>query len=298
LINSYKDGGQDLASFTNARFLNTANYTKPLTVNKVTFDASNSFTSLNATGDVTFSAANTFETLNLTGTTVFAASNSFENLNAQGSFTITFPAGTAYSQSVTSSLTLKGTSTTSLLSLKSSSASSSAESDCFYINYTGSLTNCSLQYVNLINAYNQRVNGTDHENITLTSSTDSGNNHYWDFLGSTYSWTGNEDTEWTNKNNWTPASVPGKGSLITIPSGRSKYPLLSTTSGDIDIYYSTTYKGSLTIAASASMDFASYSFNAGTITNRGTIRVKGASDQSLTAANKTSGANSTFAYYS
>ena len=281
LINSYRDGGQDLASFTNARFLNTANYTKPLTVNKVTFDASNSFTSLNATGDVTFSA-----------------SNSFENLNADGNFSITFPAGTAYSQSVTSSLTLKGTSTTSLLSLKSSSASSSAESDCFYINYTGSLSDCSIQYVNLINAYNQRVNGTNHENITLTNSTDSGNNHYWDFPGSTYSWTGNEDTEWTNKNNWTPASVPGKGSLITIPSGRSIYPLLSTTSGDIDIYYSTTYKGSLTIAASASMDFASYSFTAGTITNNGTIRVKGASGQSLTAASKTNGANSTFAYYS
>ena len=298
LINSYKDGGQDLASFTNARFLNTATYTKPLTVNKVTFDASNSFTSLTASGDVTFSAANNFETLNLTGSAVFAATNSFENLNAQGSFTITFPAGTAYSQRVTSSLTLKGSSTTSLLSLKSSSASSSAESDCFYINYTGSLTNCSLQYVNLINAYNQRVNGTDNENITLTNSTDSGNNHYWDFLGSTYSWTGNEDTEWTNKNNWTPASVPGKGSLITIPSGRSIYPLLSTTSGDIDIYYNTTYKGSLTIAGSASMDFASYSFTAGSITNNGTIRVKGASGQSLTAANKTNGANSTFAYYS
>ncbi|MCR5284086.1 MAG: hypothetical protein K6D95_00655 [Treponema sp.] len=298
LINAYTDGGQDLASFTNARFLNTATYTKPLTVNKVTFDASNSFTSLNATGDVTFSAANSFETLNLTGTTVFAASNSFENLSADGNFSITFPAGTAYSQSITSSLTLKGTSTISLLSLKSSSASSSAESDCFYINYTGSLSDCSLQYVNLINAYNKRENGTSHENITLTNSTDSGNNYYWDFPGSTYSWTGNEDTEWTNKNNWTPASVPGKGSLITIPSGRSYYPLLSTTSGDIDIYYSTTYKGSLTIAASASMDFDSYSFNCGTITNNGTIRVKGASGQSLTATSKVSGANSTFAYYS
>ncbi len=298
LINSYTDGGQDLASFTNARFLNTAIYTKPLTVNKVTFDASNSFTSLNATGDVTFSAANTFGTLNLTGSAVFAATNSFENLNAQGSFTITFPAGSANSQNVTGSLILKGTSAGNLLTVKSPSSSSDDEDDCFYINYSGSLSDASLQYLNLKNAYNARMDGSSHENLTPDNSTDSGNNYYWNFLGAAYTWTGNSDKEWSNKNNWTPASVPGKGSLITIPSGKSKYPLLSSISGDIDIYYDTTYKGNLTIAASASMDFASYSFNAGTITNRGTIRAMGDSGQSLTATNKTSGANSTFAYYS
>lgn len=43
-----------------------------------------------------------------------------------------------------------------------------------------------------------------------------------------YTWNGNSSTAWSTAANWTPASVPVTGATITIPSGLTRYPVLST----------------------------------------------------------------------
>lgn len=40
-------------------------------------------------------------------------------------------------------------------------------------------------------------------------------------------WTGATDTAWETPGNWNPANVPGVGSIVTIPSSLSRYPVLS-----------------------------------------------------------------------
>jgi hypothetical protein len=41
------------------------------------------------------------------------------------------------------------------------------------------------------------------------------------------SWTGNVNTAWENAANWSSNSVPTASSIVTIPSGRPRYPIVN-----------------------------------------------------------------------
>jgi hypothetical protein len=43
----------------------------------------------------------------------------------------------------------------------------------------------------------------------------------------TNSWTGNVSTAWETAGNWSSNSVPGATSIITIPAGRPRYPVVN-----------------------------------------------------------------------
>jgi hypothetical protein len=47
--------------------------------------------------------------------------------------------------------------------------------------------------------------------------------------GSMISWTGNEDVNWENAANWSGNAVPTATSIITIPAGRPRYPIVNAT---------------------------------------------------------------------
>jgi hypothetical protein len=47
--------------------------------------------------------------------------------------------------------------------------------------------------------------------------------------GSMISWTGNVNTDWENAGNWSSNIVPSATSIITIPSGRLRYPIVNAT---------------------------------------------------------------------
>jgi hypothetical protein len=43
----------------------------------------------------------------------------------------------------------------------------------------------------------------------------------------TISWTGNVSTDWENAANWSSNSVPTASSIVTIPAGRPRYPIVN-----------------------------------------------------------------------
>jgi hypothetical protein len=46
--------------------------------------------------------------------------------------------------------------------------------------------------------------------------------------GSMISWTGNISTDWENAGNWSGNAVPTASSIVTIPAGRPRYPVVNT----------------------------------------------------------------------
>jgi hypothetical protein len=44
----------------------------------------------------------------------------------------------------------------------------------------------------------------------------------------TISWTGNSNTAWENAANWSNNTVPTASSIITIPAGRPRYPVVNS----------------------------------------------------------------------
>lgn len=49
--------------------------------------------------------------------------------------------------------------------------------------------------------------------------------------GRSITWTGDENTAWENKNNWSPSVRPNPADSATIPAGRPNYPVLSANEG-------------------------------------------------------------------
>ena len=121
----------------------------------------------------------------------------------------------------------------------------------------------------------QISNSTATSTISVTSCTDLGGNSNWNFLGKTYEWTGAaNDNSWSTSGNWYPQSVPGKGTLVTIKSDATSFPVITS---DISLTYNDTYKGSVT--------------NNGTITFSGNTVTTG-----ITAGQKVNGDNSLIIY--
>lgn len=234
------------------------------------------------TGTVTLSPSSSKMTVN--------GDFEFYNLTATGlgGKTLEFAAGST--ATVTGDLTLKGTSASSLLKLRSSS-----EGSQWSIIASDTGTN-SIQWVDVQDSFNGTTDLTGNSvELEALNSKDSGNNDNWSFPGYAYTWTGNsaaDGTKWKDKDNWSPSSIPGTGSLVTISdvSGDSnQWPVLTE---NISLG---TVTGTLTVNAGAMMDFAGFDFTAKSITNNGTVKFEGGNTLTGTLSNGT--ALSTVIYY-
>ncbi|MCI6809402.1 MAG: hypothetical protein MR958_04335, partial [Spirochaetia bacterium] len=296
----------------------------------VTFDGTltiagrSEFNTANMAGTISITSANQYATLNIYNS---SSTNNSDPANPVTEITpsrITFPAGPTNVQTVTTALFLKGNSAEKLLQLKSSSSTQitdTTEADCFYINFTGTITdtdeskNPDIQFVKMTNGYNASGDGTTHNYITTYNSIDNGNNYYWNFNGCTYTWTGKHSTaytDWFNRANWDRNSVPGINvnikinkeytiGGITTAVENNHWPLLAADatrniSGNLELGET----GTLTIGPDAQLDIATYNINAAantaSITNNGLIRIRGVTGQTI-AGTMNNGSGSTIEYY-
>ena len=251
----------------------------------------NSGTIILAGTNTTLSGGNSFNNLIIKSSVTIAGSNTITNLTAGdeatglGDKTITFAA--ASTQTVNGTLKLNGSSETSRLILRSSTAESPWNILCQGTNAH------SIHFVDISDSNNQ-----SSYNLFAITSNDSGNNTKWNFPGMIYTWNGNSDNSWNTAANWTPASIPGKGADVKIASVTSPASTLLLSS-DLDLtdsYNGTDYNGTITVNAGAVFDLAGNNLSVGTITNNGLVRLTGASTQTITAA-MNNGAASTVEYY-
>ena len=262
-------------------------------------------TSSSDTSRVTLSGANNFHDLNLDRNVTVTGSNSMNNLtmnrnngDAADKGNIYFDADTK--QTINGKLDFKGLTSKRLLA-KCTTDGSTWEIECT----SGDSNTHVLQNINLrgcknLSSYPLVVKdpaGTANN----SKSQDSGENTNIYFLGHAYTWTGaynTDPTNWNDARNWTPKSIPGKGTVINIQNGRTNYPVLTET---LDLYYDGDYKGSITIAAGTEtvtegkLNLAGQNLTVGTITNNGLVQLLGTGTQTITAT-MVNGANSTVEY--
>ena len=232
---------------------------------------------LTAKGNVTFNGANQIASLTATGL---------------ANKTITFEAGKT--QTVSGKLTLSGTANAdgSRLILKSSTPGSEWTILCQGAN------NHEISNVDVKDSIN--ISGYT---LLAENSWDNGHNTKWAFPGMPYTWVGGDSagaTNWENRDNWNPQSIPGKGAVVTIPviAGiNPNYPkLISTDSIDIDD--GDAAKATFgTISVEGTLDLDAYNITAKKIFNKGRIRLKGASGQAITAAMDNTTDTSIVEYY-
>lgn len=284
----------------------------------VTFDGSiiiagtSNFNTANMAGTISIKSANQYETLNIYNS---SSTNNSDPANPVTEITpsrITFPAGPTNVQTVTTALFLKGNSAEKLLKLKSSSSTQitdTTEADCFYINFTGTITdtdeskNPDIQFVEMTNGYNASGEPDVHNYITTYNSVDSGNNYFWNFNGCEYTWTGTKNTDWFTAKNWNRNSVPGKNSIILITEkvnevsvtqwpdlDKSKYPN-GVSKVDMD-------QGEITIGQKAELHINRKNLAASTITNSGLVKIKGTDAAQTITGTRVNNTGSTVEYYS
>ena len=260
-------------------------------------------TASNDTTRATLSGANTFYNLNLDRNIAVLGSNTIsQDLimhrtagDAEAKGNIYFAANTK--QTIGRKFDFKGLTTKRLLA---TCGNATAETDgTWEIECTGS-NNHELQNINLkgcINSSGYPLVVQDPDGTQANGkSQDSGGNTNFYFLNHAYTWNGGANdsaTNWSNASYWSPASVPGKGSVVTIPAGKTSYPVLTDA---LDLKYNDTYKGSINVTAGGKFDLADKSLTVGTITNNGLVCLKGSASQiDGTVDNGTS--DSTIEYY-
>ena len=230
---------------------------------------------------ITLGGSNIYNTVQIKGNVDIKDKNTFATLTASGleNKTITFPATVAKVQNVTKKLILTGVSNddNKRLLLRSDSANPADATDCFYINFTGTVddTNYSIKFVDMQNGYNAREDGSSNPDyLRVKDSIDSGNNYYWNFPGATYNWTGATDTDWFKPANWYPKSVPGIGTKVVISSSFNSNPVEKFPSIDEDaitLGNSGNLSGSITINDGAMIDFQDATITVGEIVNHGKV---------------------------
>ena len=242
----------------------------------IVLDPTPSGTKITLGGSIT-----TYNTVQIKGDVDITDTNTFATLSASGleNKTITFPATVAKVQNVTTKLILTGVSNddNKRLLLRSDSANPADATECFYINFTGTVddTNYSIKFVDMQNGYNAREDGSSNPDyLRVKDSIDSGNNHYWNFPGATYNWTGATDTDWFTPANWYPKSVPGMGTKVIISSSFNSNPVEKFPSIDEDaitLGNSGNLSGSITINDGAMIDFQDATITVGEIVNHGKV---------------------------
>ncbi|MCQ2596397.1 MAG: hypothetical protein MJ181_00985 [Treponema sp.] len=199
-----------------------------------------------------------------------SAGNTFNDLTFEKGSTVIFAADTE--QTVNGKIISNGTGGEGgkLVTLQSTSGQWS-------INFNQEAAGNNLEYLSVTNSKFTGTNGP----AEALHSTDGGNNESWIFPGQAYTWTAgasedDDKTNWNVKENWSPATVPGKGAVVTIPKGLAKYPALTA---DLDLCYSSSAKGYITTVADGtkpgSLDLGDHNLIAGEVTNGGVLRLEG-----------------------
>ena len=261
--------------------------------------ASNGFTASGGTVKLTTDSSDTSRVI-LSGTNTFHNLNLDRNVSVLGSNTINqdlimhrnsgdaadkgniyFAAGTK--QTINGKIDFKGLASKSLL--VACGNTSGTTNGTWEIEYG---TAAEVQNVNLSgckNSSTQAIVITDSAGTDANGkSVDGGGNTNFIFLGHSYTWNGGTSSNWNTAENWSPSSIPGKGSEITLPAGKTNYPVLAA---ELNLNYDTTYKGSILIEDGASFDLAGENLTVGAITNNGKVRLTGAETVTTAMSNGT-----------
>lgn len=241
----------------------TSIFESNLDLSGTTFTHSNGTVQIggSATGEVTIKGPQTFNNFETSRSLIIYGTNSFNDFTATnlGGKSISFEAGKT--QNINGSLSLSGTSSSSLLTLKNEGSGS----------WTITCSNPSISNVDVINS-------TSTNSIVAIDSKDSGYNTRWIFPGQEYIWTGNSSNDWDTAANWNLHSVPGFGAKVTIAAA-TNHPILTDALNLNQNYNGTAYTGEITVASGAKFDLAAETLTVGTIINNGTVRLKGEANQ-------------------
>ena len=214
-----------------------------------------------ATGEVTIKGPQTFNNFETSRSLIIYGTNIFNDFTATnlGGKSLSFETGRT--QNINGNLSLSGTSSSSLLTLKNKGSGS----------WTINCSNPSISNVNVINS-------TSTNSIVAIDSRDSGHNTNWNFPGQEYTWTGNSSNDWNTAANWSPESIPGFGTKVTI-NPATNHPILTGALSLNQTYNSTDYTGQIIVAENAKFDLAAATLTVETIINNGTVRLKGVANQ-------------------
>lgn len=241
----------------------TSLFESDLDLSGTTFSHSNGTVQIggSATGEVTIKGPQTFNNFETSRSLIICGTNSFNDFTAinLGGKSLSFEAGRT--QNINGNLSLSGTSSSSLLTLKNEGSGS----------WTITCSNPSISNVNVINS-------TSTNSIVAIDSKDSGHNTNWNFPGQEYTWTGNSSNDWNTAANWSPESIPGFGTKVTIAAA-TNHPILTGALSLNQTYNSTDYTGQIIVAANAKFDLAAATLTVETIINNGTVRLKGVANQ-------------------
>lgn len=241
----------------------TSLFESDLDLSGTTFSHSNGTVQIggSATGEVTIKGPQTFNNFETSRSLIICGSNSFNDFTATnlGGKSLSFEAGRT--QNINGNLSLSGSSSTSILTLKDVGSGI----------WTITCSNPSISNVNVINS-------TSTYSIVAIDSKDSGHNTNWNFPGQEYTWTGNSSNDWNRAANWSPESIPGFGTKVTI-NPATNHPILTGALSLNQTYNSTDYTGQIIVAANAKFDLAAATLTVETIINNGTVRLKGVANQ-------------------
>ena len=279
---------------------------------ELTINGSSEFNTANMAGTISITSANQYATLNIYNSSSTNNSNPANPVTEITPSQIIFPTGSENVQIVKNTLSLKGNSAEKLLQLKSSSLTQitdTTEADCFYINFTGTITdtdeskNPDIQFVEMTNGYNFSGEPDVHNYITTYNSVDSGNNYFWNFNGCEYTWTGAKNTDWFTAKNWDRNSVPGKNSIILITekvNGASvtKWPNLDKSTYPNGVSKVDMGQGEITIGQKAELHINTKDLKAQKITNIGLVKIKGTNPTQTITGTRVNETGSTVEYYS
>lgn len=241
----------------------TSLFESDLDLSGTTFSHSNGTVQIggSAAGEVTIKGPQNFNNFETSRSLIIYGTNSFNDFTATnlGGKSLSFEAGKT--QNINGNLSLSGSSSTSLLTLKD------VGSGIWNINCSNpSITNVDV------------INSTSTNSIVATESKNSGHNTRWIFPGQEYIWTGNSSNDWDTAANWNLYSVPGFGAKVTIAAA-TNHPILTDALNLNQSYNGTAYTGEITVASGAKFDLADETLTVGTIINNGTVQLKGVANQ-------------------
>ncbi|MBQ9495817.1 MAG: hypothetical protein IJR50_09315 [Treponema sp.] len=218
----------------------------------VTVEKDNAFSAVEiADASVTFTGSNTFKTLACT---------------QAGGRTLTFQAGGT--QTVANTLKLSGSSSSSLLALKSTS-----DNVQWKIRFTGSQTPATFELTML------SVRDSQNDSAFVfpldDASISGGNNTNW---AANYVWTGSTSDEWETAANWnagggTAGDPPSEHDTILIPGSLARYPVFAAidrTAKDLEIQAG----AQLTFSSSKNLSLTGTLKNIGEIIYKSNGRIK------------------------
>ena len=243
--------------------IGTSLFESDLDLSGTTFSHSNGTVQIggSATGEVTIKGPQTFNNFETSRSLIIYGTNSFNDFTATNLVgkSLSFEAGKT--QNINGNLSLSGTSSSSLLTLKNEGSGS----------WTITCSNPSISNVNVINS-------SSTNSIVAIDSRDSGHNTNWNFPGQEYTWTGNSSNDWNTAANWSPESIPGFGTKVTI-NPATNHPILTGALSLNQTYNSTDYTGQIIVAENAKFDLAAATLTVETIINNGTVQLKGVANQ-------------------